>query len=175
MMSVPLDVQLCRLVIFGAVLGIPCEGIVSAAAMSVTDPFTLPSQLIIKDPREFAEALKRSYETRCYFDHGHQSEPIMLRNLFVHFLCEFRKAAVGQAGRRRGREPPRAAFMRCAQSMGGRFAIVPKRIVNLANAVLDTSTRMRKFIPAGSAVLKQIDAMLALLNGTMYFATAEAS
>ncbi|CAE8718243.1 unnamed protein product, partial [Polarella glacialis] len=73
MMSVPLDVQLCRIVIFGAVLGLPCEGIVCAAAASVQDPFTLPSHLIMKDPKEYAEACRRSFETRKYFDHGHWS------------------------------------------------------------------------------------------------------
>eukprot|EP00434_Breviolum_minutum_P033738 symbB.v1.2.029856.t1/scaffold3312.1/size59238/1 len=73
MMAVPLDVQLCRLVIFGALLGLPCEGVVCAAAASVQDPFTLPSHLIMKDPKEYAEAVRRSYETRKYFDHGHWS------------------------------------------------------------------------------------------------------
>ncbi|CAE7424008.1 tdrd9 [Symbiodinium necroappetens] len=136
MMAVPLDVQLCRLVIFGALLGMPCEGVVCAAATSVQDPFTLPSHLIMKDPKEYAEAVRRSYESRKYFDHGHWSEPLMLRNLFVHFLLEFRKMQIDKCNRRGrvGRESTRSAFTRCAQLMASKFAVVPKRLVNLANA-----------------------------------------
>merc|ERR1712050_319280 len=99
-MSVPLDVHLCRLGVFGALLGCPCEGIVLASASSVQDPFTLPSHLIIKDPREYAEALKRSYETRAFFDHGHCSEPIMLRNLFLYWLTIFRANIVERSSRK---------------------------------------------------------------------------
>eukprot|EP00434_Breviolum_minutum_P033741 symbB.v1.2.029858.t1/scaffold3312.1/size59238/3 len=71
----------------------------------------------------------------------------MLRNLFVHFLTEFRKMQIDKCTGRRGRsgrESTRSAFTRCAQIVAGKFAVVPKRLVNLANAVLDSGTRMRK-------------------------------
>eukprot|EP00931_Biecheleriopsis_adriatica_P048937 TRINITY_DN2828_c0_g2_i1.p1 TRINITY_DN2828_c0_g2~~TRINITY_DN2828_c0_g2_i1.p1 ORF type:complete len:2336 (+),score=540.50 TRINITY_DN2828_c0_g2_i1:45-7052(+) len=179
MMSVPLDVQLCRLVIFGALMGMPCEGVVCAAAASVQDPFTLPSHLIMKDPKEYAEAVRRSYETRSFFDQGHWSEPLMLRNLFVFWLSGFRKMMIEKSsgrGGRRGRESNRSAFTRCAQGMGHRFAIVPKRMVNLANAVLDTATRMRKFLPDGSEMLKQTNDLLTLLQAAdRNFSSTEAA
>ncbi|CAE7481272.1 unnamed protein product [Symbiodinium sp. CCMP2456] len=178
MMAVPLDVQLCRLVIFGALLGMPCEGVVCAAATSVQDPFTLPSHLIMKDPKEYAEAVRRSYESRKYFDHGHWSEPLMLRNLFVHFLLEFRKMQIDKCNRRGrvGRESTRSAFTRCAQLMASKFAVVPKRLVNLANAILDTATRMRKFLPEGSALLKQLESLLSLLQaGERVYSSVEAA
>ncbi|CAE7223050.1 unnamed protein product, partial [Symbiodinium pilosum] len=178
MMAVPLDVQLCRLVIFGALLGMPCEGVVCAAAASVQDPFTLPSHLIMKDPKEYAEAVRRSYESRKYFDHGHWSEPLMLRNLFVHFLLEFRKMQIDKCNRRGrvGRESTRSAFTRCAQLMASKFAVVPKRLVNLANAILDTATRMKKFLPEGSALLKQLESLLSLLQaGERVYSSVEAA
>ncbi|CAK8993190.1 ATP-dependent RNA helicase TDRD9 (Tudor domain-containing protein 9) [Durusdinium trenchii] len=91
-----MTVQLCRLVIFGSLLGMPCV----RPPTRLADPFTLPSHLIMKDPKEYAEAfsltlaslsecmlcmaltrgifsghlknaVRRSYETRRYFDHGH--------------------------------------------------------------------------------------------------------
>jgi len=66
MMTVPLDVHLCRLVTFGAIFNIPCDGVVIAAALSVQDPFTLPSPLIMKDRREYADALRRSSDSKVF-------------------------------------------------------------------------------------------------------------
>eukprot|EP00928_Gymnodinium_smaydae_P013423 TRINITY_DN14893_c0_g1_i1.p1 TRINITY_DN14893_c0_g1~~TRINITY_DN14893_c0_g1_i1.p1 ORF type:complete len:1095 (+),score=297.96 TRINITY_DN14893_c0_g1_i1:124-3408(+) len=174
MMSVPLDVQLCRLVLFGSILDMPCDGIVMASALSVQDPFTLPSHLIIKEPKEYAEALRRSYESRFYFDHGHHSEPLMYRALFVQWLSDFRKNAVARAASGGRRENQRGAFTRCSQGMAGRFAVVPKRLVHLATSVVDTATRMRKFLPAGSKSLQKVDALLKLLGaGDIWFASKE--
>eukprot|EP00435_Cladocopium_sp_Y103_P057524 s220_g19.t2 len=93
----------------------------------------------------------------------------MLRNLFVHFLTEFRKMQIEKCSGRRGRggrESTRSAFTRCAQVVASKFAVVPKRLVNLANAILDTATRMRKFLPEGSVLLKQLDSLIALLQAS---------
>eukprot|EP00913_Durusdinium_trenchii_P020954 g19690.t1 len=73
---------------------------------------------------------------------------------------------IEKSGRRGrvARESTRSAFTRCAQQVASKFAVVPKRLVNLANAILDTATRMRKFLPEGSGLLKQLESLITLLQ-----------
>merc|ERR1711988_1199600 len=97
-------------------MAMPCDGIIVASCLSCQDPFTLPSHLIIKDPKEYAEALKRSYESRQHFDGGHNSEPLMLRALFVQWLVDLRQGILdrskGRRGGYRGSSNPRPGFLR---------------------------------------------------------------
>merc|ERR1712217_781133 len=63
------------------------------------------------------------------------------------------------------RQNTRETFRQVSASVASKFACVPKRLIHLANSILDTSNRMRKFLPQGSVALKQIDGLLSILGG----------
>ncbi|CAD7975928.1 unnamed protein product, partial [Amoebophrya sp. A25] len=84
--QLPLDLRQVRLIFFGACFGCLADCVVMACAMAANDPFTLPSSFIIRDRDQFHAALVRSWETRQKFDKGQNSEPLMLRNLFLAWL-----------------------------------------------------------------------------------------
>eukprot|EP00913_Durusdinium_trenchii_P011813 g11095.t1 len=70
--ALPLDLRLCRLILFGVLFGCAADAVVMATAL--------------KDHLKYARAVMRSLESRSHFDQGALSEPIMLRNLFRAWL-----------------------------------------------------------------------------------------
>ncbi|CAD7946872.1 unnamed protein product [Amoebophrya sp. A120] len=94
--QLPLDLRQVRLIFFGACFGCVADCVVMACALAANDPFTLPSQFVLRDPHTFYQALSRSYECRKKFDKDQQSEPLMLRNLFVAWLKGLRNPGGGE-------------------------------------------------------------------------------
>eukprot|EP00435_Cladocopium_sp_Y103_P043554 s3059_g12.t1 len=47
--SLPLDLRLCRLILFGVLFGCAADAVVMATALSGQDPFTMPMSIVIKD------------------------------------------------------------------------------------------------------------------------------
>lgn len=72
---------------------------------------------MIKDQREYALAVKRSYLSRKHFDAGQYSEPLMLRNMFLQWTLNFNEFKFKQASGRRGYvlENHRASFTKFSQ------------------------------------------------------------
>ena len=85
-MHLPLDLRLCRLILFGALFDCLCDAIVIAACLQGRDPFTWPTKKILKEDTKFVHSLKHSAGSRQGFDEGNYSEPIMLRNMAISWL-----------------------------------------------------------------------------------------
>ena len=86
-LTLPLDIEFSRLVLYGIFFGVPTDAIAIAAAASLSqDVFNLPTRMIIKEDCIFSESLKRSMHSRCFFDGGQYSDPIMVCNLFRKWI-----------------------------------------------------------------------------------------
>lgn len=69
-LTLPLDIEFSRLVLYGIFFGIPTEAIIIAASVSLSqDVFSLPTRMVMKDDT-FRESLKKSIKSRQYFDAG---------------------------------------------------------------------------------------------------------
>ena len=89
-LSLPVDLGLCRLVLYGLFFGLPIEGIVIAASLSLyQDVFSLPSRAVTKDDKVFLQRLMASTDSRVYFDRGQYSDSVLVCNMFQEWL-EFR-------------------------------------------------------------------------------------
>ena len=67
----PMDIDLCRLVLYGVLFGVATEAIVIAAEISQTmDVFNLPTRYLITDREEFRAAMAKSLDTRVHYDGG---------------------------------------------------------------------------------------------------------
>ena len=87
-LSLPVDLVLCRLILFGIFFGCPIDSIVIAASLSLSqDVFSLPSRVLIKDDQQFCKMLLRSMESRFFYDEGSYSDAIMVCNLFRGWIA----------------------------------------------------------------------------------------
>ena len=86
-LSLPLDLNLCRLVLLGILFGCPLDGIVIAAATAMyQDVFSMPMKVIMNDLHRFCHSLTDSTFARMKYDDGCYSNPIMVRNMFIDWL-----------------------------------------------------------------------------------------
>ena len=86
-LSLPLDLNLCRLVLLGILFGCPLDGIVIAAASAMyQDVFSMPMKVLMNDIHRFCHSLNTSTFSRMKYDDGSYSNPIMVRNMFIDWL-----------------------------------------------------------------------------------------
>ena len=86
-LSLPLDLNLCRLVLLGILFGCPLDGIVIAAATAMyQDVFSRPMKVLMNDLHPFCHSLTDSTFSRIRYDNGYYSNPIMIRNMFIDWL-----------------------------------------------------------------------------------------
>ena len=86
-LSLPLDLNLCRLVLLGILFGCPLDGIVIAAATAMyQDVFSMPMKVVMNDLHRFCHSLTTSTFFRMRYDDGYYSNPIMILNMFIDWL-----------------------------------------------------------------------------------------
>ncbi len=142
-LALPVELSLCRLVLYGILLGIPFEGIVVAASLSLyQDVFSRPSSELL-NPEIFLQRLKSSTTSRVTFDGGHYSHAVQICTLFKKWI-EFRNANL------------------CTVSGCSRFSMIRafcmnvgvrwERLFQLESAVADIAGKVMAYIPEGHAV-----------------------
>jgi len=164
--ALPLDVRLCRLVLFGCLFGVPCDAIAMAAGLSVQDPFTIPSHLVMKSRTEYTEAVRRSFASRWKCDGGHLSEPIALRTLLISWIQGFDTSLYEGPNGHAWRGFVRAASYRRSRALSQSLAVSARRCSHFVAAVADVAARLKPFLPKESAQLRQVAALLGLLRPT---------
>jgi len=131
-MALPCELRLCRLIYFGLMLNCAPDAIAMVAAITAADPFAAPTLLLLKDEREYCRKLERSFDARLRCDAGRHSEPLMLRELFMHWV---------DAGAPRGKAM--GPFSRT-------WNVVPKKLEAVATEAVDLSTRLLKLLKPGT-------------------------
>ena len=146
--SLPLDLRLCRLILFGVLFGCAADAVVMATALGGQDPFTMPMSIVIKDHVKYARAVMRSLESRWHFDAGALSEPVMLRNLFKAWLKGLGQdsEALGNKLRFTSGSSQRHVFVKHAHDFAKNHAVMPKRLTQLALSVVDVAQRTLEFL-----------------------------
>ena len=138
-LTLPLDIEFSRLVLYGIFFGVPTDAIVIAAAASLSqDVFNMPTRIIIKEDSVFSESLKRSMRSRCYFDGGQYSDPIMVCNLFREWI-DYRNRCAMEEGLF-----SKHTFL---NTFCGNHAVRWNRLLLLEHSVADIATRVLPHIP----------------------------
>ena len=90
-LSLPFDLELCRLIFFGLCFGCPVEGIIMATSLSLQqDIFSMPSRFVIKSQEDYRVALSENIVSRFSFDSCVWSDLIMYCRVFKDWF-EFSK------------------------------------------------------------------------------------
>ncbi len=189
--QLPLDLRQVRLIYFGALFGCVADAVVMACALAANDPFSMPSPFVFRERKAFEEALCRSWEARKRFDKNTNSEPIMLRNLFMAWLrglnappggevlADDEESTLGvysvngeqgpesqqqvrKTKRARRAQHQRYQFIAHSANFARGNAVMPKRLTLLAIQVIDTAERVLRFVD-GTPKL-QLERLLARLG-----------
>ena len=155
-LSLPVELALCRLVLFSVFFGIPLEGIVIAASLSLyQDIFSLPSRAVMRSERIFLQKLKSSTTSRVAFDKGHYSDAIQICNLFRKWI-EFRNANL------------------CCFSMVSKFSLVRsfclntsvrwERLLQLESSVVDIVSKVLNYLPDNHAMHAELLNLVKLMD-----------
>ena len=144
-LSLPLDLKLGRLVLFGIFFGCPFDAITMAAALSMyQDVFTLPTRMVIKDVHTYHNSLKRSMDARLNFDNGYCSHPIMMCNMFVEWL-RFRSNSKWYISR--------GAL---ARQFAYKYSVRADRLLHFESLVGEIALHVCQFIPSTAPFYKQM-------------------
>ena len=166
-LSLPLDLKLGRLILFGIFFGCPFDAIVMAAALSMyQDTFTLPTRLVIKDLYTFCRSLKRSMDSRLKFDYGYYSDPIMMCNMFIEWI-HFRSIS--------GSDIPREIL---AKQFSYKYSVRPNRLLHFESLVGEIASYVCQYIPSTAPLFEQMQLLSHVVehgSGRPYFEKPGAS
>lgn len=144
-LSLPVEIELCRMILYAILFGIPCDGIIMAATASLhQDLFTLPSQLFssMSKCETYGENLKNSMNSRFHFDGGLFSEPVMTCNMFKQWLqCKYHFYVSGN------QLPKGIHTYPLMRSFCNRHCVQWQRLLQLEHTVSAVASRVLHLIP----------------------------
>ena len=89
--SLPVDLGLVKLILFGHTFGFMVEAIVMAAALSLQDVFAMPSRLFMRNQQQYIESLKQNFTQRFKYDNGCYSEPLTYLAVYHAWLLSHKQ------------------------------------------------------------------------------------
>ena len=160
-LSLPVDLHLCRLVMFGILLNKPCDAILMAASLQSQDPFTQPSYKILKDQDRFIKSQRRSYDARCDFDRGTYSQPIMLRNMLVDWfvMVDNENKERRKQTKKKFKQPLNLKDFR--KEFSRRNSLDAKRLSLLEGVVFELAEKILWWIPKDDEARLEVEALIA--------------
>ena len=146
-LSLPLDLNLCRLVLLGILFGCPLDGIVIAAATAMyQDVFSMPMKIIMNDLHRFCHSLNTSTFSRMKHDDGCYSNPIMVLNMFIDWLQY--KSRYPDTSRRD-----------LAFEFGSNNAVKPARLLHFEEFVGDIARCVASCIPQDTPLYSELQTL----------------
>ena len=154
-LSLPVDLDLSRVVLYGLLFGCAADAIVIAAAMSLSqDVLSLPTRVVMKDEKEFRESLERSYRHRSSFDAESYSDAIVVRNLFKKWLSYRTEEGKMQ----------KYSKYALARRFCGLHACRLERLLQLETITSEIAQKTIRHVPAGTAVYESLLKLMSLYN-----------
>jgi len=169
-LQLPIDLRLARMVWLGALWGLTADAVVLAAVLSSLEPFLAPSPHFMRDEEDYVQTLRDSTRSRILFDGGGQSEPLMLRQVFLEWLVRFHehKEVEGRAmGRKRAwgaKDILLQKRRRHTEAFSKIFLLAKGRMEHMVSQVLDLALRTFRVCEPGSRVGHQLQSVIASLG-----------
>jgi len=169
-LQLPVDLRLARMVWLGALWGLTADAVVLAAVLSSLEPFLAPSPHFMRDEEDYVQMLRDSTRSRLLFDSGTQSEPLMLRQVFLEWLVRFHehREIEGHAlGRRKAwgaKDILLQKRRRHTEAFSKMFVLAKGRMEHMVSQVLDLALRTFRVCEPGSRVGQQLQSVIASLG-----------
>ena len=146
-LSLPLDLNLSRLVLLGILFGCPLDGIVIAAAIAMyQDVFSMPTKIIMNDLHRFCHSLTASTFSRMKYDAGCYSNPIMMLNMFIDWL-QYKTSY------------PHTSRRDLAFKFGSQNAVRTARLLHFEEFVGDIARCVANCIPRDTALYSELQTL----------------
>ena len=146
-LSLPLDLNLCRLVLLGILFGCPLDGIVIAAATAMyQDVFLKPMKVIMNDLHRFCQSLTTSTFSRMKYDAGCYSNPIMMLNMFIDWL-QYKS------------RHPHTSRRELAVKFGANNAVKTARLLHFEEFVGEIARCVASCIPRNTALYSELQTL----------------
>ena len=163
-LSLPVDLDLSRVVLCGVIFGCAVDALVIAASMSLLrDVLSLPTRMLIKDESVFRASLLRSYKNRCELDAESYSDAVVVCNLFKKWLAYRLSCCKEQCSK-----------YRLAQRFSSLNACRWERLLQLEATAGEIAQKTLHHLPPNSAVHRELQ-KLASLCRFKFFSHAESS
>ena len=138
-LTLPLDIEFSRLVLYSIFFGIPSDGIVIAAAASLSqDVFSLPTRMVMKEEAVYGDSLRRSMKSRYNYDGGEYSDAVMVCNMFREWI-EHRNACCTDASLH-----VKHSFLR---DFCNNHSVRWQRLLQLEHSIAEIASRVLTLIP----------------------------
>eukprot|EP00667_Euglena_gracilis_P000382 EG_transcript_382 len=147
MLKLPFGQEMCQLLWLGGVWGCMADAVVLTAAQLISDPFTVPSKMVMKDNKLLREAMARSTAARYALDRGHYSELLMLRNLYVEWWHWKRERPESQNT--------------LVNVFSAKFALSPRLMLGFLRQVESIALRMQTICNQKSVIGRQLQELTA--------------
>ena len=149
-LSLPVDLDLSRVVLFGALFGCVADAIVIAASMSLSqEVLSLPSRVLMKDEKEFQQSLSRSFRNRYSLDSECCSDAILVRNLFRKWLI-FRS------------ENGNISKINAARKFSAQNACRWERLLQLESVTSEIAQKTLRHIPSSTTAHRELKKLICL-------------
>ena len=160
-LSLPVDLVLCRLILFGIFFGCPIDAIVIAASLSLSqDVFSLPSRVIVKEEQQFSQMLFKSMEARFFYDEGSYSDAIMVCNLFREWIA-WLNTSIDQ--------PEHRSKHFLVRQFARNSAVRWERMLQLESTISEIASRVLTHVPEAYVLHGQLQNLASLRQSRRYF------
>ncbi|SOV10822.1 DEAD box helicase, putative [Plasmodium sp. gorilla clade G2] len=161
-----LSINLCRLLLYGVLLDVTFDTIIIISILNTNDIFPNINLYSSKNIYSYAVSLEVSSKQKSYFDGNTYSEPIMLRNVFLEWLCVFLLYVQGLKKENKfNRKELKTYYMNTCSIMNKRNHINAKKLLCVINSVHNLCKKILKILNKNSNAYESCLYLLYLLRG----------
>ncbi|SOS76511.1 DEAD box helicase, putative [Plasmodium sp. gorilla clade G1] len=161
-----LSINLCRLLLYGVLLDVTFDTIILIGILNTNDIFPNINLYSSKNIYSYAVSLEICSKQKAYFDGNTYSEPIMLRNVFLEWLCVYLLYVQGLKKENKfHRKELKTYYMNTCSIMNKRNHVNSKKLLCVINSVDNLCKKMLKMLNKNSNAYKSCVYLLYLLRG----------
>ncbi|ANQ07760.1 Helicase [Plasmodium coatneyi] len=161
-----MSIYLCRLLLFGVVMDVTFDAIIIASIINTNDIFPSFNLFTSKSVYSYGVSLEASLKQKQYFDGKTYSEPIMLRNVFIEWLCVFSLYVQDLKNQNNFvRSHLKSYYVTTCTIMSKRNNINAKKLLSVISSVNNLCRRLLKILNRDSNAYRSAVYLLDLLKG----------
>ncbi|SCP04283.1 ATP-dependent RNA helicase DHX57, putative [Plasmodium ovale] len=172
MIRFSMGINLCRLLLYGILLDLTFDVIIIVSILNTNDIFPSFNLFSFKNIYTYGVSLQLSLKQKSYFDGKTYSELIMLRNIFLEWLCLFSLYIHKLKKENKFKENDlKRYYMSTCSVMQTRNYIHVKKLLYVINNVENISRKVMKILHRDSNAYRSAQYMLNLLRGRASYDT----
>ncbi|CRG95331.1 DEAD box helicase, putative [Plasmodium gallinaceum] len=163
-----LTINFCRLLLYGIILDLTFDSIIIISILITNDIFPTFNLYSSKNIYSYGVSLQLSLKQKSYFDGKTYSEPIMLRNVFLEWLCIFLLYIQTLKNENKfNKNDLKSYYINTCTIMNKKNYINAKKLLCVINSVENLSRKVLKILNKNSNAYKSSIYLLKLLRGNI--------